>query len=149
MENKYYTPTIEEFHVGFEYEMKRSFGDGTVKSQEEFDSAEWEKEITTLSGDPYIHRALTGKNAENNRCGIRVKYLDREDIESLGWQSILMDSFKSFWYNSFYLDITENQGHKWDVSIFTMDEEHSQYHFLGTIKNKSELKKLMQQLNIK
>jgi len=61
-ENKYYTPEIEEFFVGFEYE---------------------------------VYDKLHGVwNKENNfflqqgdfKDSIRVKHLDREDIESLGWE---------------------------------------------------------------
>lgn len=31
MENKYYTPTIEEFHVGFEYEWNNSDEDDVFR----------------------------------------------------------------------------------------------------------------------
>ena len=57
MGNKYYTPSIEEFHIGFEYEYKRRFMDGTVKTKEQFDNAEWLKNIScTLNDLPYVER---------------------------------------------------------------------------------------------
>ena len=86
MDDKYYTPEIEEFHVGFEYEQKPSFTDGTVKTQEDFDREKWKKRIFKVGYGPYINRALYGRNRDKGICGIRVKYLDREDIESLGFK---------------------------------------------------------------
>lgn len=44
MENKYYTPTIEEFHVGFEYEYRNTVRDSSgnqIKSM-------WKKETFGL-----------------------------------------------------------------------------------------------------
>ena len=68
MKDKYYTPEIEEFHVGFEYEV--NYGkDRWVK-----EGLHYAPQVVTL---PY-------KNLEN----IRVKHLDREDIESLGFGKI-------------------------------------------------------------
>ena len=93
MESKYYTPEIEEFHVGFEYEYKETFLDGTVKSKEQFDNAKWVESISSIGDSPYVHRALSGKIADNKRGGIRVKYLDKEDIESFGFKKSIKDSW--------------------------------------------------------
>lgn len=66
MEEKYYTPTIEEIHVGFEYEWQ--FGD------------KWDtKRICCLTD---IDNGLNGY-IESKR--IRVKYLDNKDIQECGW----------------------------------------------------------------
>ena len=128
--NLYYTPTIEEFHIGFEYEeyqfLERNWK--TVK-------CEFIKPNTTI--DPKW---------------FRVKYLDQSDIESLGWKSKGKSHFiKSDWilrkfedgliiYLDYYAGKLE---HSW------MYEDSVKILFEGTIKNKSELIKLMQQLNIK
>ena len=85
-DNKYYTPKIEEFHVGFEYEIKATFGDGTVKTQQEYDDAEWQKQIYSLRSFPYVDRTMTGENSITIPPAIRVKYLDKEDIESFGFE---------------------------------------------------------------
>lgn len=69
----YYIPDISDFTEGFEYEMKESFMDGTVKTQKEFDNAKWIKQVFYEGERPYVERALSGKNANNNLCGIRVK----------------------------------------------------------------------------
>lgn len=69
----YYTPSISQFTEGFEYEMKETFMDGTVKTQQQFDSAKWVKCTFYEAERPYVERALSGKNSKNNLCGIRAK----------------------------------------------------------------------------
>lgn len=68
MEEKYYTPTIEEFHVGFEYER---CDDGYSYFKDTFPRA--------------INLELFFKHSERFLPYMRVKCLDREDILSLGW----------------------------------------------------------------
>lgn len=139
MENKYYTPEIEEFYIGFEFESKETFTDGTVKTQEDYDRCNWVKNICEVGDAPYIERALIGKNAQNGLCGVRVKHLDREDIESLGWEQIEYDSFK---IGSFIFELNN------EYKSFIYSGKDKGNVFVGNIKNKSELKKLMQMLNI-
>ena len=117
---KYYTPKIEEFHVGFEFE-------------KEWEDGSWSKEI--LEVDEL-------KDIEEEMLPItRVKYLDKEDIESLGF-SIFENKtrYKKYKKNNYILG---HYGVKtviiWDVAGELFD---------GEIKNKSELKKLLKQLKI-
>lgn len=74
VDTKYYTPSLEEFHIGFEYEFKL-YKDGIT---------EWEP--TTLN----VCAVLTDFVADNpfaqRPSDFRVKYLDKEDIESLGFK---------------------------------------------------------------
>lgn len=158
MENKYYTPSIEEFHVGFEYEMKATFGDGTVKTKEQYDNAEWIKQEYTLRSFPYVDRTMTGKNSESLPSAIRVKYLDKADIEELGFKHIggklLSDVLQEFkWFNGrywVYLTYTKFTN-RCVLTIKTSVEDESVktlvVHSIG-IKNKSELKRLLKQLGI-
>lgn len=67
--SKYYTPEIEEFHVGFECEYKSTINNNTY-----WTSLKLEKEH--FSDDHYYNPF---------RLFLRVKYLDKEDIESLGF----------------------------------------------------------------
>ena len=68
MENKYYIPSIDEFHVGFEYEWKC---DGT--------KTDWNKSI--------CDNVMIPLDVDCQRVNdYRVKYLDKEDIESLGFE---------------------------------------------------------------
>lgn len=133
---KYYTPEIEEFHVGFEYETRNSKG-------------EWDKQIaeTSYSDQAYVCIPIPNKDYGYDSENTRVKHLDREDIESLGWE--YSDIGKRFFLKSVSLVhlkiINENN------QLIIMDSGKTnigEVKFNGTIKNKSELKKLMKQLNI-
>lgn len=166
--NLYYTPTIEEFHVGFEYEHLTGF-------EKEFkpyiyDLAKAclviERESISHNGEivkmfiPAIQACI-----EENQC--RVKYLDQSDIESLGWLFKTKGPFRYWfegnesWFNNTIPDspsgrywefqlIFDPELHTVQISAKTNDgiQEYEPF-FQGTIKNLSELKKLMQQLNIK
>lgn len=68
MKDKYYTPSIEEFHVGFEFELKDPITQIWVKFIFEEDKL-W-----------FIKSNIS-----------RVKYLNKEDIESLGFELIEED----------------------------------------------------------
>mgnify|MGYP001567459844 CR=1 FL=1 len=149
MENKYYIPTIDEFYVGFEHEFMN--GD------------RWEDNIIcprdliteTSGGDPcenYFEEIYKGLR------DVRVKYLDKEDIESLGWEHI-----GSGWYNLKvvpgslgywnYVRLRKWQKNELFIRGYRNDpseneDTENEMLFTGNIKNKSELKKLMKQLNI-
>ena len=87
---KYYTPEIEEFHVGFEYEVKKAFmtdwdkriffsrlHDPTHIANASCEIYEVEKEIKESVGR---YNRNTGEVIYINES-IRVKYLNRYDIE--------------------------------------------------------------------
>jgi len=130
MKNKYYTPTIEEFHVGFEYEEGDFIG-----QPNEF----WEKQICGKddTGDLEFYNDVIREHS------IRVKLLDREDIESLGW--VFDNDDCHFDYLKYRLLF--NNGVV-DIRVVG-DSYREEYCFNGKIKNKSELQKLMMQLGIK
>jgi len=84
---------------------------------------------------------------------VRVKHLDKEDIESLGWRNNGIVTFKKYTDKGLYrLSMIHDK-----VKITMSSEvEGNRYFmkpiqdciFLGIIKNKSELRNLMKQLNI-
>lgn len=163
MSDKYYTPDISEFYVGFEYENKEGFLDGTVKLQEQFDNSKWIYNCVEIGDLPYIHRALYGINSTNELCGVRVKYLDKEDIESLGWKITGGKLIKNV-RDEFELPFNDpreshdkvrlifNYSSKWClITSGNYDILYGDWstRFCGYIKNKSELCKLMKQLGIK
>lgn len=130
--NKYYTPKIEEFHVGFEYEAKDPL------------TNEWvEFEINLEFGSLWFASAND----------TRVKYLDKEDIESLGWEKKeklykkigVFNGIGDFFTKKIYCkrDQTEKMVilfyNKRYNHILIYDEENKANRFVGTIKNKSEL----------
>lgn len=122
--NKYYTPTIEELHVGFEYEAKA-------------------KGSTETSYSTFICHGHNSIFSEFNSSTIRVKYLDREDIESLGFVFKGGDTHLTYHYGGYAITHTP-PSNKIDIYYYDGSE------FVNgiTIKNKSELKKLLKQLNI-
>ena len=123
--SKYYTPSIEEFHVGFECETEHTNNNGVKFG--------WEK--TTLQR-PF---------ASFNTMEIRVKYLDLEDIESFGfhkkagWEFVMPGPVQNYTLHYF-----EDYRHNHPIHVFIGESMV----FNGKIKNKSELKVLLNQLNI-
>ena len=154
-ENKYYTPTLEEFHVGFEYEIdfhpKRDV-DNIDELNGIFDTklvktGKFEKKVfdSTTTADPrdFTNKYWNFKYLVRNDL-IRVKHLTKEDIESLGFKP----DYDKAW--------GERMCFENDYCALTYQEENNilqvvtrkDYIYKGLIKNKSELQKLMQQLNI-
>jgi len=135
MENKYYTPEIEEFHVGFEYESNY------LKNK-------WTKcvlEIKNIASffDSYILDATP--------LEFRVKYLNREDIEECNWKFYSEEN--EFDCIEYQADFKRNDWRLqcWKENQYTIerfDALGKTVWFCGTIKNKSELQKLMKMLNI-
>ncbi len=138
--DKYYTPEISEFYIGFEFEYT-NWG-GWSKSNDFND--------LFITDDTNIISELKW-DIEHNK--IRVKYLDRRDIESLGWmfekqhaglEEICFSTggpeFEDILYMNYDLD-SKYMRISWlgegDITRFS-----------GTIKNKSELKVLIKQLGI-
>ncbi len=134
--NKYYTPSIEEFHIGFEFEV--NYGEN-----------DWVKE--SLYAKPQVV-TLPYMKLEN----IRVKYLDSEDIESFGFKytgksiDIWFKKEGNFNIGSWTsYEIKLHYGlHDNRLYIIAMDCGDEYKLFEGKIKNKSELKVLLKQLGI-
>lgn len=121
-ENKYYTPEVFEFHVNFEYQEKQQ--DGTWKD-------------VKFPYDP----GLSLDDIYGG--GIRVKHLDREDIESLGFEFDKgSDYYWTRFFNGEYLLCTENEGK--GITL----EKDGDFYFMGKIKNKSELKRILKQIGV-
>ncbi len=134
-ENKYYVPQIEEFHIGFEYELlkKKSVYDKEWR----FDIIKRIFDIKTVSNSHDWARF----NIDLEDKEIRVKYLDQSDIESLGWRfgEICFNDYKLFF-------VIDKEDKSENIAIY--QESLKRMLFTGNIKNKSELKKLHKQLGI-
>lgn len=146
-ENKYYTPTIEEFHVGFEYahvNSKNESGWEILSFCDLFEDPDWNELY-------FVNEAI-------KRGNVRVKYLDREDIESLGFEIDFAEgNFIDFdlnrtGYTNSYSGTYNVKTHEFNIEwsgysdAHFVEDEHPG--FRGTIKNKSELKVLLKQLGI-
>ena len=128
MKDKYYTPEIEEFHIGFEYEanvynIKKGYF--------------WFKTKMDLTFDFYAGNT-------------RVKYLDKEDIESLGYKPQYPDMQNTGFINKNIYEegaiIISLRGDN-QVSITKCYHPNTST-LIFTIKNKSELKRLLKMLEI-
>jgi hypothetical protein len=145
--SKYYTPDREEFYEGFLYQYNGS------KDLDLWTSMSHSYNIATL----FPEGAFSGSK-------VRVKYLDREDIESFGftnhrkaacaWYELegkWDDSFcdYGYWTKLRLLHCAgENEsGIKIMAYEYSFSEEETTL-FQGQIKNKSELKRLLKQLKI-
>lgn len=128
MENKYYTPDISEFYVGFEYEELVEDNDLLYH---------WEKvKVYQCCEFDFIEDNLEHKNGDE----IRVKYLDKDDIKELGFkEGKLPYQFFDGIHKLVYLG---------DNKISITHEADDCYLFYGVVKNKSELRKLLTQLGI-
>ena len=144
MTDKYYTPSIEEFHVGFEFEYKE-FINGIPK---------WNK--GEIKNSREIHQIdVWLKEVKMDGSQIRVKYLDKEDIESLGWENVEDRGMSENYGYSFQKPIVYLSGgtayyrlRYWFTTHRVRIEPLGGPIFDGTIRNKSELKVLLKQLGI-
>jgi len=146
---KYYTPDIEEFHVGFECELRNS-------SSEPF---EWEpfKIIGVDDGEISGRRMDWSFYDSNNSIRdemVRVKYLEWKDIEELGFEHLGSGWFeRKNSYHRYESGIHDCRIRMWkdnqlDIWAYWKDDEPSII-FTGELKNKSELVKILQQLGIR
>ena len=124
-ENKYYTPEIEEFHVGFEFEDYLWIDD------------KWQYTKKIYGG------SLLRKDAD-----MRVKYLDREDIESLGFEHdkevTVINGGGCYKRGDFYIHLRIDGD-----ALFPIDISYkSNHHKFLRIKNKSELKQVLKMIGV-
>lgn len=140
--NTYYTPKIEDFHIGFECEFKN-----------QMQSNEWEKQICDWS---LLLIALDedGYNTEEFPDIFRIKVLDQQDCEELGWEHIgyqwynlkVVPGKLGYWaYVRLRLEGDNSfiKAYRYDPKNMQEDIQEKDYLFKGTIRNKSELKQVM------
>jgi len=145
MENKYYTPTIEEFHIGFEYETYELYETPN----------RWK---INIFGEEHMELDYIVFLLMEHPDMIRVKYLDKEDIESLGFtQSNLNEEIFLKEVNKYNLlnNVTIGLNYRKEFNhlfVFYVPDQKARPAgvniFIGYIKNKSELKVLLKQLGI-
>lgn len=165
MEDKYYTPTVEEI----------------------IDHIIYGEKIYTIINDEYIHiniqpnptgliNFIESNNLYMDKYGnkihgitpelYKIKYLDREDIESFGFKfkSKLIDDwyrldtsiriYSGYYFTGFKLihdrenSFKDESDHKYNIKILAEYNGGEDVLFEGIIKNKSEFKKLLIQLGI-
>jgi len=141
MENKYYTPSIEEFHVGFECEWQCKIRKETWNKQI------CDQDLVNIAYSTQEHADEEEPFSEQ----FRVKYIDREDVESFGF--VYDSKSNRYEYSVYYIsgqlcyqnltivrygeDAPMGNWVHWEDTIFE-----------GKIKNKSQLSRLLKQLSI-
>lgn len=156
--NLYYTPTIEEFHVGFEFEKYDNRVAIYSNYPKESTTTNWHKFKYDLTS---IRLSQLGTHLYSKT--IRIKYLDQSDIESLGWK---FENTKNSFFTKKNLNtykIVKESGfntgttytlEQLDNNLYLISSESyssyggETYKMVFNLNNKSELIKLMQQLNI-
>lgn len=149
MEEKYYTPNVNEFHIGFGYELLSSYPDILYTIDNPSNEPIWVKCIVkNLHTSPKNVLIYIDDHLSMNTPDVRVKYLDKDDIESLGFVQTLEDKENYFFEGIKEKGLFLNHRGKVIRIVDTRFVYHQQL-FWGRIKNKFELQKLLQQLYIK
>jgi hypothetical protein len=134
-ESKYYTPEIEEFHVGFEF---NALFEGV-----------WGNHV--YGAEMYVSLGRIVKDINEEK--IRVKHLDREDIESLGYKHFKHHPKGVFSAVDYYHGYSAGLTHYHDTNTIVIYEQlqgdmEGETWFRGKIKNKSELKRILKQIGV-
>lgn len=162
VENKYYTPTIEEFHVGFEYYFSSAYQEGVSATEIVIDGRDG-YEPQTFNFDVYNYNPNKGESwldvftsmLKHNQ--MKVKYLDKEDIESFGFKTITQKDGRIIANKPKFVGTFETG--QWiikykpgthEIQIQTITTSNDTIYWIQGvhIKNKSELKILLKQLGI-
>jgi hypothetical protein len=169
-DNKYYIPSIDEFFVGFEYEMYNS------------ESHIWESKV--IKNSEHLCYFLFDSNnrtwREDCKDVVRVKYLDKSDIESCGFKAELNAYQEMSADSQWHADLIKEDGTTVVIHFWTYDYDNNinpkvdspltvfknnttRYNwkkrcwanepavdlvFNGKVKNLSELRKLLKQIGI-
>jgi hypothetical protein len=153
MREKHYVPEIGEFQIGFEYEITNGY--------------EWVKKTFAIEDlKSFLYESLNNGIEQGQ---IRVKHLDKDDIESLWFKAneSMMEYRRSMFTKDVAHHASTNKGlllillcsNDWTLISFTEnpgayvmelpDEKLTILGgtlFAGYIKNKSELKRILKQI---
>ena len=140
MENKYYTPSLGELYDGFELESNYVLWSNDKT---------WKKITINLKENPYF---IDSYLADAYPTEFRVKHLDREDIESLGFVLEVVECGEGTEYDE--LGIRRNNSSSYvgkfflDAAVEIYNANIEIYGVCFNIRNKSELKRLLTQVGI-
>lgn len=142
-DSKYYTPSIDEFFVGFEYDC--------ILPQWEIQ--DWRSTVVGTNEDlDAVYQCI--------KLGrIRVKYLDKSDIESCGFKQVIepwMDGRRHMYFKCTIPNVFDGDEDYLLYNIFTKELSigslisYEEYYRVSDIiiKNINELRKLLKQLGI-
>lgn len=143
---KYYNTPIEDLFIGYECEIQTSWG---------YVKGIWPE---ILQQDSHINLFSKGTIRQQiTTADLRTKYLDKEDIESCGWEFLEERAYVDFY--EWPKEIIKNKHYKLFVNInkqenspkriIHIDSPIGDISFRGICKSKNELRTLMKWLDIK
>lgn len=135
-QNKFYTPDIKELHVGWEGQLMNRL------------NGKWEE--TKLTGYDIQELYMTDSSVLD--ICIKGKYLDKEDIESCGWEIVWEDN-KEQGYKMVKPSAIKGQApDEWELThydkIVYISSEYSNRCFDGFCPSINELRAIMKLLQI-
>ena len=136
MENKYFTPDIEDFYVGYEFETKMYGEDDT-----------WVKCIYSKPTDE-----LFCKDSDDNiwvNDSLRVPYLTKEQIEAEGWR----DDTASFQKPELFVAYQNSSTwrklvYRFSDNMLQIVEVDDSYKYSGNCKDINTFRKIIKLLKI-
>ena len=132
---KYYQPEKEEFHIGFEFELYDDF--------DTLDEPKWHK---LTYGDRVTDRGEMGCPFPVDSL-VRVKCLDSDDIEECNFIQIDPDFFTLNRDGAYMLYLQTADDGRCIIGLLNKEDATDWNRlFVGTIKNKSELKRTLKQI---
>ncbi len=137
--SNYYTPLIEDIHIGFELEC---FEQGGKLNPNKGWIGSWNKCIVDFDWIKTICYNYE-EFADEVSINYRVKYLDIDDIKELGFKSnvnVRGDLFMGENMDNGLIILYNTATHKGEISL-------DDVLFKGTIRNKSELKNILKLIN--
>jgi hypothetical protein len=139
--DNYYTPTSDEFHIGFIYSKLEVRGNDLLEDEWIEYTMDSLEEFSPLGMGCVLNELI-------NDGFIRVKLLDEEDIQSLGFSYNYFDkdgrSYNAFVKNNIGIKYYYNNPNEYQ--IYQQLNSGQRILFDGIIKNKSELKRILTQL---
>lgn len=135
MENKYFTPDIEDICIGYEYEqLVTPLSESLDKGEEEWMKCKFPDPFT-------IDRILLLYERKEQ---LRVPYLTKEQIEAEGWKP----EKSYFRKNNLYLFFENNELEIDFGEPFTWDASDSDVRYKGECKDINTFRKLIKLLGI-
>lgn len=137
MDEGYYKPQMDELCTGM------------ILQIQNIENAQWGQYVITNNDRPSDFNA--GGDLQDDR--VRVKYLDREDIESFGWR--LIEENKNL-DRDIFAQVTKYRGFNGKFSVFyvyhtcglLVSNDDGGPLFAGRIRNKSEFQRIMEQIGL-
>ena len=129
MENKYFTPELEELHVGYQCEIREDLEDNEIY---------WETYTIVESDLQYLSNWLTG-------CELRTKCLDRKQLQKEGFynqgSNLYFPSDLNFNHRCCFSFYPET----YKIEFHDLKKENS---FAGIVKSINEFRNIIKYLEI-